>query len=817
MTSLPVNNPDNEYAEFLLRSAIYLGEAYLDEVFTTEPIALLSLIQRERGDIPGYIESTEAFSQSLEIESHPFALRDRQYQYHNYVDLALAATDIGDFDEAERIFQSLDQVSIQHDQISIQQDFSQPDLHTRAMLARAFFYISTEQYDQAITHINSALSDTTDISERGAYKSKVLHSILAVAYLHNGETAKAMNAINKARESVEDVASIEVDPDLHLPLAILAFDTKDYQKSRTYLDLMLPFSDVSIEWLLGHRDTARLYSFSGIVNQLIGKSESAIGDFETSLDTISALSRYTLYYGSEAQKASYMNTLSRVLNPIVSFQLDHSNTRIDQLAFSALLESKGRILDFFSSSYAVLRQQSDSEAQAILENIENLRGQLSNLAFSTTSELYSEQSLLEMAQLQSQLEELEHQASRKVSRIDESLTVANPISIAEKIPDGSTLIEFLIYNPVTEDAQFSRMFGKPHYAAYVLQPNGAITSIDLGPVAEIDLLVKDLQRKIRSSSFSTDEVKEAARVLDSRLMRPIRQRLGDSKHLLLSPDGALNLIPFETLVDEGGEYLVENYTLTYLTSGRDLIRLQDGSTAQTEPVLIANPTFEQPGGLGTAQRYANLREQKWPPLLGTAQEADKIAAQFSSVSVRNLQGADATEAALKQVNRPSFLHIATHGFFESTDTAAAAPTENPLLRSGLVLSGVNVSQSGTQEDGVVSALEVSSLNLLGTQLVVLSACETGLGDLSVGEGVYGLRRALVLAGSQSQLISLWRVQDDTTRDLMVDYYEHLLSGVGRSEALRKTQLAMLEDEATAHPYYWAAFINSGNWLPLSER
>jgi CHAT domain-containing protein len=104
---------------------------------------------------------------------------------------------------------------------------------------------------------------------------------------------------------------------------------------------------------------------------------------------------------------------------------------------------------------------------------------------------------------------------------------------------------------------------------------------------------------------------------------------------------------------------------------------------------------------------------------------------------------------------------------------------------------------------------------LGTQMVVLSACDTGQGDLSAGEGVYGLRRALVLAGSKSQVISLWQVQDAPTKNLMVSYYEQLLRGKGRSEALREVQLTMLKDEQTAHPYYWAPFIQSGDWSPMS--
>ena len=117
---------------------------------------------------------------------------------------------------------------------------------------------------------------------------------------------------------------------------------------------------------------------------------------------------------------------------------------------------------------------------------------------------------------------------------------------------------------------------------------------------------------------------------------------------------------------------------------------------------------------------------------------------------------------------------------------------------------------------MLTALEVAGLDLWGTKLVVLSACETGVGEVRSGDGVYGLRRALVIAGSESQVLSLWKVDDDATRDLMIDYYTALKGGDGRSEALRQVQLKMLASPYRQHPYYWASFIHSGDWAKLNE-
>jgi CHAT domain-containing protein len=190
------------------------------------------------------------------------------------------------------------------------------------------------------------------------------------------------------------------------------------------------------------------------------------------------------------------------------------------------------------------------------------------------------------------------------------------------------------------------------------------------------------------------------------------------------------------------------------------------------------------------------------------------------------------------------LHIATHGFFledlylTSTSGRGAQALnddlqrtlldlepeqlerrgvriESPLLRSGLALAGAN--EHKEDDNGILTALEVTGLNLWGTKLVVLSACDTGVGEVKNGDGVYGLRRALALAGAETQLMSLWAISDSATRELMVAYYRKLQQGQGRGEALRRVQLEMLKQARWRHPYFWASFIQSGAWANLDGK
>jgi len=199
------------------------------------------------------------------------------------------------------------------------------------------------------------------------------------------------------------------------------------------------------------------------------------------------------------------------------------------------------------------------------------------------------------------------------------------------------------------------------------------------------------------------------------------------------------------------------------------------------------------------------------PLAATADEARAIKRLFPEATL--FTGQRATKAALLRVEAPRMLHIASHGFFVQ-DTRVNV--ENPLLRSGLALAGANLTRD-SHRDGILTALEASGLNLWGTKLVTLSACDTGVGEVRNGEGVYGLRRAFVLAGAETVVMSLWPVSDAVARETMVAYYTGLRAGLGRADALRQAKLALMNRPSRQHPFYWAAFIQSGEWANLDGK
>lgn len=583
---------------------------------------------------------------------------------------------------------------------------------------------------------------------------------------------------------------------------------------------------------------ARLYAVKADISQAVTfqSRANAIGERNLALN---------LAIGSERQKLAYLALLSKETNFTLSLhsQAAPGDQRALNLAFTTLLRRKGRGLDTMTNTIAVLRRHATPEVQALFDRLAIARSQLATLTLRRSAaaepRIYQER----LRQLEEQVEKLESEIS---SRSVEFRTQTQPVTLAAVqavLPADSALIEFAVYTPQELRTEKHK---PPHYLAYVLPAQGQAGWLDLGETAIIDRAI-DAWRKSLGDPKRTD-VNRLARAVDEKVMQPLRPLLGAAHRLLIAPDGMLNLIPFAAMVNQQNRYLIERYAINYLTSGRDLLRMQTSKQSNNPPLVVANPSFgsvttiathadQNYGGSPTDNRTRNqgrAQEVFFQPLLGTEREALAIKAMLPEAAM--LLREQATETALKQSKAPSVLHIATHGFFLSDPDAPpmetdgpssddhlsvsglrlskwAAKIENPLLRSGLALAGVNEHRTG-DDDGVLTAMEAASLDLWGTKLVVLSACDTGVGEVKNGEGVYGFRRALVLAGSETQIMSLWPVEDKAT-GMLIGYYRRLLAGEGRGEALRQIQLERLKDRKLRHPYYWSSFIQVGEWGNLN--
>ncbi|MCC5636449.1 CHAT domain-containing protein [Nostoc sp. CHAB 5844] len=547
--------------------------------------------------------------------------------------------------------------------------------------------------------------------------------------------------------------------------------------------------------------------------------------------------------GSEQRKYSYVRTFAGTTNGIISLSLQEARNQktAASLALTTVLRRKGLVLDAVADSIQILRAQLDKnpETQKLFAQWLQVQQQLSALVFSESGKQTANLKT-QLEQLEAEKEKLEAAISSKSAEFRQQTQPVELAAIQTKIPNDAALVEIVQYEPYNAKAKTDTdKFGKPRYAAAVLRSTGEPKWLDLGEAAEIDKLAIDF----RAALATGNTFKKLARSLDEKLIAPIRPLLGDARHILISPDGQLTLIPFEALKDEQNKFLIQRYAFSYLTSGRDLLRFQPNNNNASAPVILADVDYtnqtqtvasaKTPGLRGSqSRRSGDLANLEFEALAATKKEAAAIKKVLPDAKV--LLGKDATETAVKQLQSPSILHLATHGFFiadivqnlntsRDLELTASQPNiiqvENPLLRSGLALTGFNKRKQATNnnDDGVLTALEVAGLDLRSNQLVVLSACDTGKGDVKVGDGVYGLRRALVIAGSQTQVLSLWQVDDAATKELMVKYYQNLQALKGRHEALRSAQLEFLNSQQYQHPQFWAAFVPSGNWTALSGK
>jgi CHAT domain-containing protein len=388
------------------------------------------------------------------------------------------------------------------------------------------------------------------------------------------------------------------------------------------------------------------------------------------------------------------------------------------------------------------------------------------------------------------------------------------------------------------DSVFSRAIVKtPRYAALVITP--ALTVPDLVVLSNGE----ELEGKYAKYYQNMIKLKGKDELSYIQYWDKIAQSLKGSSKVYFSADGVYNSINLNTLYNSvTGKYLVDEINIRLVANTSEIVNLDNGKISLTNmnAALIGYPDYYNSGtGTGktgkedmvdysvlksdTSQRF--MSGNKVSELPGTKAEIEKIEATLAANKVKIIKhiSGSASEDNIKKLNSPSILHIATHGFFLThtpssqndergiTGVSSALLKENPLFRAGLLLAGagntIGGAASNNPEDGILTAYEAMNLSLDKTQLIVLSACETGLGEIRNGEGVYGLQRSFKAAGAKTILMSLWKVNDQATQQLMTEFYSNLAATGDKYESFRKAQIRL--KESFPDPYYWGAFIMVG--------
>lgn len=413
-----------------------------------------------------------------------------------------------------------------------------------------------------------------------------------------------------------------------------------------------------------------------------------------------------------------------------------------------------------------------------------------------------------------------------------------------RMPANSLFVNFVrvhAYDFVA--AELDRERPSRYVAWLARQDVDEVAFVDLGDAEAIDRCIQRTRKAISGAAERIPEVGEelAAKELQSELstlasliLHPLFKASPPPQHLLLSPDAHLWLVPWSALPVSETKLAVEEFSLQYLVSGRELVEQSTYATS-TRPVLFADPAYDlDPNAVRAATRQifrqpetdtATIRATKprfgaAAPLPNTRVEAAAVQPSIQALTSQEpwlYLGKFALEAVFKTMRNPRVLMLSTHGFFQEPTATNGGGLHHPLLGCGLLLAGCNhppALPSPDLEDGILTGLEIIQTDLRGTELVVLSACETGLGEVRNGEGIAGLRQAFHLGGAQAIVSTLWQIPDRESALIMNNFFANLAAGQQKAEALRHAQLKLIaarrERYGQAHPFYWAAWTVTGN-------
>ncbi len=500
---------------------------------------------------------------------------------------------------------------------------------------------------------------------------------------------------------------------------------------------------------------------------------------------------------SEVEKTKYWEKMKNRFSTFYNFALANSvddPTLLEKMINYRLL-TKGMLLSTTTKIKNTILNSGDEELINLYNQWQDQKRTLA-IYYSFSKEEVSKQNV-NIDSLEDAANKSERLLSQKSSDFADALVTKSVDykQIQSRLKTGEVVVEMIQF-PEFKNA----MTGSYKYAAVIIKQVGPpiVTVLENGDQLDKRYYAyynNVIRNKIKDD-YSYDQY-----------WKRINNYLSDSKTVFFSPDGVYSQININTLKDPNGKYLVQDKVIKLIGSPKDLLEASSTTASGKNAFLLGFPNF------GSSDIV---------PLPGTQKELQQVKSALVSgkYQVKDYTQANATEANIKGVSSPKIMHIATHGYFmediQSQGSVFGVQVEyaknNPLLRSGLMLAGASSEEQNAsfseEENGILTAYEAMNLDLNTTELVVLSACETGKGDVSSGEGVYGLQRAFVMAGADKMIMSLWKVDDAATQDLMSRFYRNwILSGQEMSQAFRNAQIQLMA--TYPDPYYWGAFVMVG--------
>ncbi|MGA3046563.1 MAG: CHAT domain-containing protein [Terracidiphilus sp.] len=532
----------------------------------------------------------------------------------------------------------------------------------------------------------------------------------------------------------------------------------------------------------------------------------------------------------EQQALAMANTGAMAFNASVSLATRHPEIAAAAV-YQEVLRSRGQIAEEMAQRAAVLNRKLDPAVASLQQELEKERKAVMELQGAPPAD----NAAATLSEATKKMEQTERKLAERSAafRADERANNSELGDLRQNMPAGSVLVSYVSFARYAEEK--TENFNKtpvPSCMAFVLHRDSEKIGVySLGDSKAIGELVKRMRASADAeahggglgSTRNEREYREAGTELRKRIWDPLKSELQNAKLVLVVPDGVLNLVPFSALPLDTG-YLVEHGPVVHiLTSERDVLpSVREDKKAGL--LAIGSPAFElarvdaEPDTLPETLRGIPIKCEaftgmEFHPLPGSLNEVKEISSTFKRWNGQEpeqlLTGEDATRARfLNAAPQSRVLHVATHAFVLDKSCGNG----NPLLHSGLVFAGANKSRNSS----ILTAQQIASLDLSGVDWAVLSACDTGNGELKDGEGVLGLERAFRVAGARSVVMALWPVDDEVTREFMRGLYaERFGRHASTADSVWKADRVLLKARKAAgkstHPWYWAGFVGAGGW------
>jgi CHAT domain-containing protein len=660
--------------------------------------------------------------------------------------------------------------------------------------------------------------------------------------------AKSLYELAIALVKVTDASELPIIGNLLHNLALMDLKTAQWGRAQVLFEQLLQIRETAVEsrgydYSKTLRDAAVTYAANNRCELALHLMLRALTIEDRHIISLAACV-------TERESLQLLDSLRSTNGEFLSLLIKHFclSTPAVQAGFELVLRRKALGAEIQARRQLLIRSTRHPGLQQQLEELNALRRQIARRSLKGSPSETPAKHLAAIQACTRSREALERQLCSQIPELelDQKLRNITITAVDACLPSGSALVEIFstdIYDFHANQALGQKIWKPARYLAFLLlagQPD-AVAVYDLGDTDAIDNLIEQFLGAIAEDPIGNSYI-ACGRALRQAIFDPLTKDLQGHEHLFLSPDGNLNLLSFDTLTLEDGSFLGERYEITYLTTGRDLLRYSWTPIVKLGPsVVAANPDFRLGGqtksvqpndsfgfGQGRRSRDLNHDQLRFDPLLGAHREGASVSVRIAAQQLWT--GVDVLESKIKAIRSPQILHIATHGFFlpdqrhdlnqlsrliviGDVHPLQGPGMENPMLRSGLALAGAQTYLEGGSlppeaEDGLLTAEDVSGMDLRGTELVVLSACNSGLGEARVGQGVFGLRRAFEIAGAHTMITSLWKADDAVTCELMTAFYDALKNGRTKMRALRSAQQKVRRKYS--HPYYWGAFILVGH-------